>query len=197
VGVDRGEPSPANYALHVLVGHHGVFSLTPVWLLTVLGVGIWLVRPGASQPLERPRPRGEGDEPQGKAAERRGGGPRPNAPAKGETTGSSRPADAPAAGGSLRTLAAAIAAVSLVVLGFYLAQPLENRNYGGVAAGLRWMFWFAPLWLVGLLPAADLLSRRAWTRWLGLLLLALSALSVSYPTWNPWIAPWLVEYMGP
>jgi hypothetical protein len=36
--IDQGEPSPAVYALHVLVGHHGIFSLTPVWLLSVAGL---------------------------------------------------------------------------------------------------------------------------------------------------------------
>jgi len=39
-GIDRGEPSPAMYALHVLIGHHGIFSLTPVWLLTLVGFGL-------------------------------------------------------------------------------------------------------------------------------------------------------------
>ena len=43
-GIDVGEKSAGVYALHVLVGHHGVFSLTPIWLLFVLGAGIWLVR---------------------------------------------------------------------------------------------------------------------------------------------------------
>jgi hypothetical protein len=38
-GIDKGEPSPAMYSLHVLVGHHGIFSLTPVWLLTLVGFG--------------------------------------------------------------------------------------------------------------------------------------------------------------
>lgn len=46
VGVDRGEPSQGIYALHVLVGHHGVFSLTPVWLLSLAGMGLWIVRKG-------------------------------------------------------------------------------------------------------------------------------------------------------
>lgn len=41
-GVDRGEPSRALYSLHVLIGHHGVFSLTPVWLLSMAGLVIWL-----------------------------------------------------------------------------------------------------------------------------------------------------------
>jgi len=37
-GVDRGEASAPWYAVHVLVGHHGIFSLTPAWLLVVPGL---------------------------------------------------------------------------------------------------------------------------------------------------------------
>ncbi len=37
-GVDIGEPSVARYAWHCLVGHHGLFSLTPLWLLSAWGV---------------------------------------------------------------------------------------------------------------------------------------------------------------
>lgn len=37
-GVDAGEPSKVIYATHVLVGHHGLFSLTPIWCLSVVGV---------------------------------------------------------------------------------------------------------------------------------------------------------------
>lgn len=43
-GVDVGEPSRANYTVQCLVGHHGIFSLTPVWLLTVIGLCLGLVR---------------------------------------------------------------------------------------------------------------------------------------------------------
>lgn len=45
VGIDRGEPSVWAYALHVLVGHHGIFSLTPVWLLSIAGLAAWLWKP--------------------------------------------------------------------------------------------------------------------------------------------------------
>lgn len=41
-GIDRGEVSPGVYAFHTLVGHHGIFSLTPIWLLSAAGLGIWL-----------------------------------------------------------------------------------------------------------------------------------------------------------
>ncbi|MBI2481890.1 MAG: hypothetical protein HYV60_25555, partial [Planctomycetia bacterium] len=43
-GVDKGELSQAVYAFHALVGHHGVFSLTPIWLLSCVGMGLWLWR---------------------------------------------------------------------------------------------------------------------------------------------------------
>lgn len=144
VGVDVGEPSPGLYALHVLVGHHGIFSLTPIWLLSVVGIGLWLL------PSNDPR---------------------------------------------VRWLAAAIGAMSLACLVFYLGQPQMNRNYGGLTCGLRWMFWLAPFWLLAMLPTLDALARRPWTRGLALVLLVFSVLSVSYPTWNPWTHPWLMIYM--
>ncbi len=145
---DKGERSEKVYAVNVLVGHHGVFSLTPVWLLSLAGLGLWLFRRGD------PR---------------------------------------------LRWSAAAVAAISAAVVAFYLTRPEFQRNYGGSTSGFRWVFWLAPLWLLAMLPAADGLASRRWTRGLGLVLLALSVLSVSYPTWNPWTHPWLMvfsRYMG-
>lgn len=43
-GIDRGEPSREAYAFNVLVGQHGIFSLTPVWLLSFIGMGVWCFR---------------------------------------------------------------------------------------------------------------------------------------------------------
>jgi len=40
-GVDRGEPSWPRYLFHLLIGHHGVFSLTPLWLLVPWGSWLW------------------------------------------------------------------------------------------------------------------------------------------------------------
>ncbi|MEM7478005.1 MAG: hypothetical protein AAF483_23720, partial [Planctomycetota bacterium] len=37
-GVDKGEASRPWYIFHCLIGHHGIFSLTPFWLVTFLGV---------------------------------------------------------------------------------------------------------------------------------------------------------------
>jgi hypothetical protein len=36
--VDRGQESRELYAFHVLFGHHGLFSLTPIWLLSFAGM---------------------------------------------------------------------------------------------------------------------------------------------------------------
>jgi hypothetical protein len=140
-GIDRGEADLATYALHTTVGHHGIFSLTPMWLLSVVGMGMWLAR-----------------------RDRRG-------------------------------LATGIALLSIVVYTFYLTQPTIHRNYGGMTSGLRWMFWFAPLWLVAMLPAADWCARARWRCMVALVLLGLSVLSATYPTWNPWTHPWILNLM--
>jgi hypothetical protein len=143
-GIDRGEPTRLMYAVHVLVGHHGIFSLTPVWLLSIWGVFLWL----RSGDLSR------------------------------------------------RDLAAMIATLTVVCLVFYIGlRPQEDRNYGGMTSGFRWMFWFTPLWLVALLPAADRLARSTGGTAFAAVLLSLSALSVSYPTWNPWTHPWIYHWL--
>lgn len=46
-GIDRGEASPLAYAFHTLLGHHGIFSLTPAWLLVFPGLFL-LARPDGS-----------------------------------------------------------------------------------------------------------------------------------------------------
>lgn len=43
-GIDVGEPSPLVYAFNCLIGHHGLFSLTPIWLLSVAGSFAWLTQ---------------------------------------------------------------------------------------------------------------------------------------------------------
>jgi len=39
-GVDLGEPSRSQYLIHMTVGHHGIFSLTPIWLFSLLGIAV-------------------------------------------------------------------------------------------------------------------------------------------------------------
>jgi hypothetical protein len=144
--IDGGEPWRIVYAFNVLIGHHGIFSLTPIWLLSLWGA--WLMWKGADA--------------------------------------------------GQRQFAVFVASISMVCLLFYLLRPEIDRNYGGQASGFRWMFWFTPLWLVTLLPAADRMGQARWQRILALFLLGASVLSVSYPTWNPWTHPWIYDFVrGP
>jgi hypothetical protein len=145
----RGE-TKVGYTFHLLLGHHGWFSLTPVNFLglvgMLLGVRQWLRRDRAVKP-------------------------------------------APALWAEF---ASASLALSVVVIGFYLAR---THNYGGVTSGPRWLMWLTPLWLLAMLPVADRLGQSRGGRVLALALLALSVLSVSYPTWNPWRHPWIFDWM--
>lgn len=43
-GVDKGEKSRLVYFLHATIGHHGLFSLTPVWILSFAGIFMWLFK---------------------------------------------------------------------------------------------------------------------------------------------------------
>ena len=62
-----------------------------------------------------------------------------------------------------------------------------------------WPIYQRELWLpllfVAMLPAADALATSRGRRGVGLVLLALSVLSASYPTWNPWTHPWLTNLL--
>jgi hypothetical protein len=45
-GVDRGEPNPWLYAFHCILGHHGILSLTPFWIVSIIGARAVVVRAG-------------------------------------------------------------------------------------------------------------------------------------------------------
>jgi len=142
--IDRGEPSTARYAFHCLIGHHGIFSLTPIWVLSVAGVLAMV-------------------------------------------TSRSAP--------SLRAAGWLIGLVSVLCFLFYLFQSPEMRNYGGMTSGLRWFFWLIPLWLFAMVPASDWTAGNRKRQILATILLVLSVLSASYPTWNPWTHPWLARLL--
>jgi len=141
-GVDRGEPSRMLYSMHMLVGHHGVFSLTPVWLLSFGGAFLCL-RSGSHD---------------------------------------------------LRLWGAACLSLSLVCMAFYVARPLQDRNYGGVNCGFRWLIWLIPIWTVCLLPALDRIASNPRGKTLVCIALLVSALSASCAAMNPWTHPWLYSF---
>jgi hypothetical protein len=45
-GIDAGEASRLTYAWHTTFGHHGILSLTPLWIMSVAGIWMWRKRPG-------------------------------------------------------------------------------------------------------------------------------------------------------
>jgi hypothetical protein len=169
-GLDRGEPSPLVYALHCLVGHHGLFSLTPIWLLSAAGCWVWLT--------PKPRPlvgAHSGKMPLGE-----------NTLTNGQGFENGQGFD-----GFCRALAVTTVLITLVVVTFYLTRPQMDRNYGGGTCCLRWLIWLTPLWLVTLLPAADRLGRSWRGRTLALALFAVSVFSAHYAADNPWANPWI------
>lgn len=139
-GLDVGETSRARYAFHLIAGHHGIFSLTPVWILSICGAFQLLIG----------------------AKDRR-----------------------------LKLFALMTLGLTALILTFYIMRPLCDRNYGGNTCGLRWTFWLIPMWLCTLFPALEWCEKRPLFWKLALLLLLFSAVSVSFPIWNPWTHPWL------
>ena len=43
--IDQGEEDPVRYLFNLTIGHHGVFSLTPVWFLSIFGLFALCVSP--------------------------------------------------------------------------------------------------------------------------------------------------------
>ena len=157
------------YATHLLVGHHGVFSLTPVFALTVVGFALALF----SRPSRTGAADTEATSQQGKAPVRDG---RLNA----------HPLPL--------VFYLLILAVSLVVVGYYILVA-PARNYGGFSNGPRWLMWLTPLWLLSAVAPVEWLGRRRWGRAVALALLCLSVMSASYAPWNPWRHPWVYNFL--
>jgi hypothetical protein len=141
-GLDAIHESPLVYLFHCTLGHHGILSLSPLF---VFALAAWIV-PRLSR------------------------------------------------GWSLRPVQWASAAITVVVLAFYLTRT-ENYNYGGNTSGLRWTFWLIPLWMVSMIPALDVLANKLSGRAVALALLAVSTFSTWYPIENPWQHPWLFQVL--
>lgn len=155
--------SRATYAFHLLLGHHGLFSLTPIVFFAVAGMYVGVAR------LLRPTAENHSAFSGGLQASN-SGGLRPSA---------------------RHTLIAGLTLyLTVVVTGFYL---YKTSNYGGWSNGPRWLMWLTPFWLLTMLPIVDRLATRRWGRVLALAFLAISVLSVSYRDWNPWRHPWIYQ----
>jgi hypothetical protein len=155
-GIDFNDETTLVYAFHLLFGHHGWFSLTPVWILAfggLVGIGI-----RSAADVRKLLGKGKGT------------------------------------GWTPEVFAAMTLAVSVTVFAFYLTRT-QSYNYGGFTSGPRWLFWLIPLWVLGLVPAADRVGSSKAGRFLCVVLLGFSVFSAFYPTPNPWRPPWILQLM--
>jgi hypothetical protein len=163
-GVDLGEPDRWNYVVHLLVGHHGVFSLTPIWFWMLCGSIFWLIQ-----------------------------GPEALSRSTGYRTESLDTNPLKGIRGWLlseRGIAAALLSVTLACLVFYASREIEDRNYGGVSSGFRWLFWIIPGWIWLAIPALDRCASKPFFRGLVYLAIVLGIVSAVIPWGNPWSQPW-------
>jgi hypothetical protein len=189
------------YLLHMTLGHHGVFSLTPVFVFSCWGALKLLGSPG------RPETAGTwltflafaglaGYYLLDPSAWRAGGafasyrwllyGLLVLAAISGALVLAQRARE------PLVTLAWLTAVLTVVLLAFYTGNPLA-RNYGGSTQGLRWLFWLIPFWLVLLTKGIEGGRDRRAVRNLALVALGISAVSVGYAMRNPWSHPWILD----
>jgi len=199
---DHPEPHGI-YLLHMTLGHHGVFSLTPIFLFSCWGALRLLGAPFRSETawtwltllsvaglaayylLDTSAWRAEGA----------------LAPYRwvfyallAVTALSAAFVIARRASEPLTGLASLTAVLTVVLLAFYTGNPLA-RNYGGSTQGLRWLFWLIPFWLLLLIKGVDGGQDRRAVRVLAVLALGVSAISVGYAMRNPWSHPWALDAM--
>ena len=191
VGIDRGESSKARYAFHSTVGLRGVFSLTPIWLLSLCGIVLWLFgadsfasslksfRYKFRSPAFAVRARDD------------------DAKLDDDGFWYLRRDQAKEAFEAVKRFARALAIVAatltVVFFVFFLTRDQGDRNYGGICCCPRWFFPLAPLFIPCMLPMLELIGKSKLGRAVAYLLLFWSVVSAFYPTWNPWISPWLYQ----
>jgi hypothetical protein len=192
------------YLFHMTLGHHGFWSLSPIFLLSLVGL-VRLLRGGsrivavfaaltflvgaglgAAYLYDR-------------AAWGEGGRLHPylwvmlSIPVMfGLLALLSWLLDIRPGGEPMAAVAWMTAILTAVVLAFYTITP-KARNYGGSTQGLRWLFWLIPYWLLLLPRGVEAGQHRGWFRTLALLVLVVSALSVGYAMRNPWSHPWIQD----
>lgn len=190
-------PEPRSvYLTHMLVGHHGVFSLSPIFVFAMVGMAarmggrkgralglavataavvaigiLWRIRKDGAIDLAK----------MDWALWLVPLWPLLLLPRPARDEGRNR---------GLCVGAWATFVLSLVVIGFY---GYKTNNYGGSTQGLRWLFWLIPLWVTflpdGFRGGANCLTQRR----LGYLALAMSFVSVGYGIRSPWTHPWILD----
>lgn len=180
-GIDAlDEPKPV-YVAHMLIGHDGFFSLTPIFLVALAGMVIEL--------------RGHRD----RAVLAALAFAMPAAilalPYQPKTVTPAIFVLALAAiamvmrrHGNRAALAAMVLAMTAILVGVY---GRTTNNYGGGCQGFRWLFWVIPLWLLFLPAGIEWFIRRSVGRYALYALLAISVFSVGFALDNPFTTNWL------
>jgi len=137
-GVDIGESSRTSYLFHLVIGHHGFYSLSPIFIFALFAM-IRLLWDGDS---------------------------------------------------FWKPLAKITLSLTAILLVFYVFRPLQDRNYGGVASGFRWMFWLIPLYSLFLIHGILRIRHSFFLMVILLVALAVSVYSAHYALLNPWQNPW-------
>lgn len=167
------------YVFHFLFGHHGLFLLTPLWLLSMGGIVLTLMRLRPDQLGNRVELEDKAEHAAEHPESGNGLAPLPDQRRNVEDQ-------------TAVWLAVLTGYLTVVVVGFYLVY---TNNYGGWTSGPRWCFWLTPFWLLAMLPAVDRLAERRGGRLLALAFLAFSVAAASFAAWNPWRHPWLYQLM--
>ena len=163
-GVDLGEPDRRAYLLHFTIGHHGLLSLTPIWIWSIFGGLFWIVY--------------------GQNAIKSVQGYRSESVEDNQLSGFKRWIL------SEHGIASSIMLVSIACVIFYASRSIEDRNYGGVCSGFRWLFWIIPGWIWLAIPAIDRCATKPFWRGLVYLAIALGIIAAVIPWANPWSHPW-------
>ena len=167
-GIDRNLDTPWVYFWQSMIGHHGLFSLTPMALLALVSwCGSCRIRSSSDEGSHQDGTSEDLPTPQSNLIDRNR---------------------------ALQVLLWVGATTTAVVIAFYMSRT-QNYNYGGVSCGLRWAVWLTPLWLVGIVPVLDSSCRSRILRAVILLLLSVSIYSAWQPIENPWRHPWLYQWM--
>ncbi|HOB75987.1 MAG TPA: hypothetical protein PKG54_15845 [Phycisphaerae bacterium] len=196
------------YLLHLLIGHHGFFFLTPILLVALLGMGRHLRHAGigpaflvsvvllAAAGVVIADARMDG------ALIGRFD----------ETTATLLPDHPfylprgyvmlaplallllinigmylPAPARPRPVLALLVLVISAVVIGYY---TFKTNNYGGGVQGARWLFWLIPLWLLMLPAGIEWIARRLAGRAICYSLLLISMITVAFALRQPWSDSW-------
>jgi hypothetical protein len=185
-GIDNQYEPWHVYLFHMLIGHHGIFSLSPIFVLTVLGLIRQLSSPKSL--LSSAETRVSPDTPSGMDLKSSLGSSQGRPEGRGQASGKGPPETGL---GFFAYLTIGLTALLVVFYLFFAGQ----RNYGGICNGLRWLFWLIPLWLIFLpLGLEGRVSRRGF-RIMALFFLLVSVASTFYASRNPWTRPWLQQWL--